>query len=184
MFLPRSVQRKKCTCSPRVTRAAASKQPYSTESSKPYSIPENTETPGSPNAKVKGSEEVIVVGPAVESSSGSEDDEPVLSYSKLQRMPQPGEPLCVMCGRYGAYIVDQTEQDVCSLECKARHLLKLGLPLLPSPSPGPRGAGASPLPPGNEGSRGWTYKEHLQVAEMKEQQVDAFRSQVSYLCQL
>ena len=50
------------------------------------------------------------------------DEEETVSYSKNQRWPAPGEPVCVICGRYGAYIVDQTDEDVCSLECKARHL--------------------------------------------------------------
>lgn len=53
---------------------------------------------------------------------GESDDEEIVSYSKNQRWPTPGEPVCVICGRYGAYIVDQTDRDVCSLECKARHL--------------------------------------------------------------
>ena len=51
-----------------------------------------------------------------------DDEEETVSYSKNQRWPTPGEPVCVICGRYGAYIVDQTDEDVCSLECKARHL--------------------------------------------------------------
>lgn len=32
--------------------------------------------------------------------------------------------MCVVCGRYGEYICDQTEHDVCSLECKAWDLLQ------------------------------------------------------------
>ena len=55
----------------------------------------------------------------------SDDEEEVVSYSKNQRWPTAGEPVCVVCGRYGAYIVDQTDNDVCSLECKARHLKDL-----------------------------------------------------------
>ena len=46
----------------------------------------------------------------------------IVSYSKNQRWPQDDEPKCVVCGRYGAYICDQTDMDVCSLECKAKHL--------------------------------------------------------------
>lgn len=38
--------------------------------------------------------------------------------SKDQREALPGEPKCVVCGRYGEYICDQTDDDVCSLECK------------------------------------------------------------------
>lgn len=35
-----------------------------------------------------------------------------------QREALPGEPKCVVCGRYGEYICDETDDDVCSLECK------------------------------------------------------------------
>ncbi|KAM9848405.1 putative ATP-dependent RNA helicase DDX59 [Aulostomus maculatus] len=64
-----------------------------------------------------------------ESSSGDteEEEEPVKSFKKSQRWPEPGEPVCVMCGRYGEYICDSTDNDVCSLECKASHLVQMGL---------------------------------------------------------
>ncbi|KAM6124495.1 LOW QUALITY PROTEIN: putative ATP-dependent RNA helicase DDX59 [Pterocles gutturalis] len=51
-------------------------------------------------------------------------EEPVKSFSKSQRWAEPGEPVCVVCGRYGEYICDKTDEDVCSLECKAKHLLQ------------------------------------------------------------
>ncbi|KAF8081794.1 hypothetical protein N665_0866s0002 [Sinapis alba] len=35
-----------------------------------------------------------------------------------QRWPLPGEPKCVICCRYGEYICDETNDDICSLECK------------------------------------------------------------------
>jgi len=54
---------------------------------------------------------------------GSSTEEPIKSFSKSQRWAEPGEPVCVVCGRYGEYICDKTDEDVCSLECKARHLL-------------------------------------------------------------
>lgn len=60
------------------------------------------------------------------SSDDVEEEEPVKSFRKSQRWPDPGEPVCVMCGRYGEYICDATDNDVCSLECKASHLLKMG----------------------------------------------------------
>lgn len=69
-----------------------------------------------------------------ESSSGDteeeeeeEEEEPVKSFKKSQRWPEPGEPICVMCGRYGEYICDSTDNDVCSLECKASHLAQMGM---------------------------------------------------------
>lgn len=42
-----------------------------------------------------------------------------------QRFPLPGEPVCVVCGRYGEYICDETDDDICSMDCKAE-LLKHG----------------------------------------------------------
>lgn len=70
----------------------------------------------------------IAVSNDLEQETSDEDDsEPVVSFSKCQRWPIAGEPVCVLCGRYGAYIVDQTDKDICSLECKAKHLHQLGL---------------------------------------------------------
>ncbi|NXF89151.1 DDX59 helicase, partial [Eubucco bourcierii] len=54
----------------------------------------------------------------------STSEEPIKSYSKSQRWAEPGEPVCVVCGRYGEYICDKTDEDICSLECKAKHLLQ------------------------------------------------------------
>ncbi|XP_074264932.1 uncharacterized protein LOC141587362 isoform X2 [Silene latifolia] len=39
-----------------------------------------------------------------------------------QRFPLLGEPVCVVCGRYGEYICDETEDDICSKDCKAELL--------------------------------------------------------------
>ncbi|PKI39820.1 hypothetical protein CRG98_039865 [Punica granatum] len=39
-----------------------------------------------------------------------------------QRFPDPGEPVCVMCGKYGEYICDETDDDICSLDCKSKLL--------------------------------------------------------------
>lgn len=64
---------------------------------------------------------------AQSSSDDAEEEEPVKSFKKSQRWPEPGEPVCVMCGRYGEYICDATDNDVCSLECKANHLLRMGI---------------------------------------------------------
>ncbi|XP_010264254.1 PREDICTED: uncharacterized protein LOC104602320 isoform X2 [Nelumbo nucifera] len=42
-----------------------------------------------------------------------------------QRFPVPGEPVCVVCGKYGEYICDETGDDICSMDCKTE-LLKHG----------------------------------------------------------
>lgn len=59
------------------------------------------------------------------SSPSEEEEEDIVVHSVDQRWPAEGEAVCVVCGRYGAYIVDQTDKDVCSLECKEKHLQRL-----------------------------------------------------------
>ncbi|ETV95723.1 hypothetical protein H310_10797 [Aphanomyces invadans] len=54
-------------------------------------------------------------------SSTSELDG-VVTVSEAQRFPLSGEPVCVLCGRYGEYICDKTDEDVCSIECRDRAL--------------------------------------------------------------
>jgi ATP-dependent RNA helicase DDX59 len=51
-----------------------------------------------------------------------EDSSDIVYFSKNQRWPEEGEPICVVCGRYGEFICDQTDADVCSKECKAKNL--------------------------------------------------------------
>lgn len=45
-------------------------------------------------------------------------DQGIILQRSNQRFAAPGEPYCVVCGRYGAYICNETEEDVCSMECK------------------------------------------------------------------
>ncbi|KAJ8655264.1 hypothetical protein O0I10_009132 [Lichtheimia ornata] len=49
-----------------------------------------------------------------------DDDEPIKRLSSQQRLATIGsdEPICVICSKYGEYINDDTDHDVCSLECK------------------------------------------------------------------
>ncbi|KAI9175135.1 hypothetical protein LWI28_027880 [Acer negundo] len=51
-----------------------------------------------------------------------------------QRYPVPGEPVCVVCGKYGEYICNETDDDICSLECKAELLKSLKTAEEPSTS--------------------------------------------------
>ncbi|CEG43454.1 probable atp-dependent rna helicase ddx59 [Plasmopara halstedii] len=44
--------------------------------------------------------------------------ESVIKCSADQRLSKFGEPVCVVCNRYGEYICDATNQDVCSAECR------------------------------------------------------------------
>lgn len=59
------------------------------------------------------------------------DGNDVKQWSKDQRDALPEEPKCVICGRYGEYICDATDSDVCSLECKQTLLSRVANPPLP-----------------------------------------------------
>ncbi|KAG5592929.1 hypothetical protein H5410_043443 [Solanum commersonii] len=58
-------------------------------------------------------------------SSGNETDR--VKTRSEQRFPLPGEPACVVCGKYGEYICDETEEDICSTDCKSNLLQNLKL---------------------------------------------------------
>ncbi|KAK9272085.1 hypothetical protein L1049_002454 [Liquidambar formosana] len=55
-----------------------------------------------------------------------------------QREALPGEPQCVICGRYGEYICDETDDDICSLECKQALLCRVANSRLPAGLPPPK----------------------------------------------
>ena len=116
-----------------------------------------------------------------------EEEEPVKSFKKSQRWPEPGEPVCVMCGRYGEYICDSTDNDVCSLECKAKHLAQMGM-----------GTGADVFnrkdPPGDGGTQpqqpaadtggaggseaGYSYRDDLFISGLTDEQVQRIKQEL------
>lgn len=49
-------------------------------------------------------------------------DDKVKQTSREQRWPSHDEPVCVVCGKYGEYICDETDEDICSTQCKKTHL--------------------------------------------------------------
>ncbi|XP_068096185.1 probable ATP-dependent RNA helicase DDX59 [Hyperolius riggenbachi] len=131
------------------------------------------------------------------------EDEPVKPYSKLQRWPVLGEPVCVICGRYGEYICDQTEHDVCSLECKARYLLQagsegieknaasmdlaenvVGQPLICTESngiahvPGSNNAVDAETPSSSCLHDSYSYTEHDFIAQLEENHINHLRQQL------
>lgn len=71
----------------------------------------------------------------VVSASAAEND--VKQRCWDQREALLGEPRCVICGRYGEYICDETDDDVCSLECKRILLSRIekSVSSVPQPSP-------------------------------------------------
>lgn len=114
-----------------------------------------------------------------------DDEEETVSYSKNQRWPTPGEPVCVICGRYGAYIVDQTDEDVCSLECKTRHLKgitrKKDEDLLDNRIDGreairTNSSGFLPITAASGNENKSYYKEHPFIAELSMSKVDGIRT--------
>ncbi|KAM3687024.1 hypothetical protein ACB098_10G046200 [Castanea mollissima] len=60
-------------------------------------------------------------------TSGSINEFDRVKSRSEQRFPEPGEPVCVVCGRYGEYICNETDDDICSMECKAELLQNLKL---------------------------------------------------------
>ncbi|XP_061682057.1 probable ATP-dependent RNA helicase DDX59 isoform X2 [Syngnathoides biaculeatus] len=119
------------------------------------------------------------------SSSGTEDEEePVKSFKKNQRWAEPGEPICVMCGRYGEYICDSTDSDVCSLECKARHLALMGLGtgvemFVKDTNGGKESPQAQPTAaPLNTFECNYSYKEDLFISGLTDEQVEHIKQEL------
>ncbi|KAL2472487.1 RNA helicase [Abeliophyllum distichum] len=59
--------------------------------------------------------------------SGSKNQNDQIKTRIEQRFPVPGEPVCVVCGKYAEYICNETNDDVCSSDCKAELLQNLQL---------------------------------------------------------
>ncbi|XP_015423932.1 PREDICTED: probable ATP-dependent RNA helicase DDX59 [Myotis davidii] len=87
---------------------------------------------------------------------------------------------CVVCGRYGEYICDETDEDVCSLECKAKHLLQVKEQEERSALSGPPGAGSQPQDPL---LTPYVYQEHPFIASLGEDQVENLRRQLGICVQ-
>ncbi|XP_007233278.3 probable ATP-dependent RNA helicase DDX59 isoform X1 [Astyanax mexicanus] len=114
-----------------------------------------------------------------------QEEEPVKSFKKSQRWPEPGEPVCVMCGRYGEYICDSTDNDVCSLECKASHLAKMCKGLGEKVFSKTKQEGTSLFSPTTDteqtGSHelGYFYREDSFIAELTEEQVERVKKELA-----
>ncbi|KAD7479752.1 hypothetical protein R6Q59_008571 [Mikania micrantha] len=79
-------------------------------------------------------ERMLTAPTSAETSASSASDD-VKNYCVQQREALPGEPTCIECGRYGEYICDETDDDICSLECKHKLLLRINQPKLPTKLP-------------------------------------------------
>ncbi|XP_023744741.1 uncharacterized protein LOC111892893 isoform X1 [Lactuca sativa] len=68
------------------------------------------------------SEREETMDPLPESAGNINSGNDVITERRSQRFPIPGEPVCVVCGKYGEYICDETDDDICSMDCKAELL--------------------------------------------------------------
>ena len=64
----------------------------------------------------------IVLDDANQVTSADISRDEIKKLSSEQRWPGLDEPVCVVCGKYGEYICDATDEDICSLECKQKHI--------------------------------------------------------------
>ncbi|XP_003498919.1 probable ATP-dependent RNA helicase DDX59 isoform X1 [Cricetulus griseus] len=119
--------------------------------------------------------EVSLVGPEQGVKDGAPSEEPVKSFSKTQRWAEPGEPVCVVCGRYGEYICDKTDEDVCSLECKAKHLLQVKEEKESLKASSPQRAASEPESPLDAF---YVYKEHPFIVTLREDQIETLKQQL------
>ena len=136
-FVPRSVSIK-----PSKTEQASRKKPQNLQSSSSNIQGSSLATIHAHDVKIKGEnsgqssiDKSCVLGqgsvPFIEQIAKQEngdksvdDGSDIVYFSKNQRWPEKGEPICVVCGRYAEFICDQTDADVCSKECKAKNLLQ------------------------------------------------------------
>ncbi|XP_048832907.1 probable ATP-dependent RNA helicase DDX59 isoform X2 [Brienomyrus brachyistius] len=121
MFMPRSLKVKRPSESPGQVTKKCKVIPERIndevlENKSPPKPPEEFRTSQAPEHRSEDlndqKQDLLQGGHSTESGDGDQDeDEPVKSFKKSQRWPEPGEPVCVMCGRYGEYICDKTDND-------------------------------------------------------------------------
>ncbi|XP_044123492.1 probable ATP-dependent RNA helicase DDX59 [Neovison vison] len=124
--------------------------------------------------------EVGLVGSQQDAKESDLSEEPVKSFSKTQRWPEPGEPVCVVCGRYGEYICDKTDEDVCSLECKAKHLLQVKEKEERLKLSDPHKVDSGPESPLNAF---YVYREHPFISNLQEDQIENLKRQLGIVVQ-
>ena len=134
MFVPRAIAVSKPNNVPNIARKSSSSLKISTglptvdkSSQQKLCSPKNGPTCSS-TLLGPGDDSMPVLETVEPFDKGSEikcdEEEQTVEKSRDQRWPDAGEPICVICNRYGAYICNQTENDVCSLECKQKNIKK------------------------------------------------------------
>ncbi|CAH6787722.1 Ddx59 [Phodopus roborovskii] len=187
MFVPRSLKIKRSSnddlksCVGKKSKPEAEDLPLDRDGNVPVHTPVTKEAvtavgPGraspSPSSQLA---EVCLVGPEEGVKDSVSSEEPVKSFSKTQRWAQPGEPVCVVCGRYGEYICDETDEDVCSLECKAKHLLQVKEEGESSKASSPPRAASEPEP---LLGAAYVYREHPFIVTLREDQIETLKQQL------
>ncbi|XP_077013463.1 putative ATP-dependent RNA helicase DDX59 [Tamandua tetradactyla] len=124
--------------------------------------------------------ETCLIGHEQDVKDSDLSEEPVKSFSKTQRWAEPGEPVCVVCGRYGEYICDKTDEDVCSLECKAKHLLQVKEKEETLKLSSPQETDSRPQSPLNTF---YVYREHPFILNLQKDQIENLKQQLGILVQ-
>ncbi|KAH6822301.1 P-loop containing nucleoside triphosphate hydrolases superfamily protein [Perilla frutescens var. hirtella] len=90
----------------------------------------DTEEDRGPSRKLKG-----LLNPNSEMQyfpvSASTEEADHIKTQCEQRYPAPGEPVCIVCGNYGEYICNETDDDICSMECKSELLQRIKFQKVP-----------------------------------------------------
>ena len=87
-------------------------------------VPPVKEEEGEKEEDVKEEEEDKEVTLIKEEEEDKEEDvkeeEKVIEFSRDAPMAPILGPFCVICGKFGQYVCDRTDEDVCSMECKRK----------------------------------------------------------------
>ncbi|XP_053094346.1 probable ATP-dependent RNA helicase DDX59 [Pangasianodon hypophthalmus] len=193
MFMPRSLKVKRASesqKSPEVKKSKGNLDASVTDSESHsgdecFSV-KTEDNPDESHKHTTSLQSELIRNETEEQEEKQEEEEPVKSFKKSQRWPNPGEPVCVMCGRYGEYICDNTDNDVCSLECKASHLASMcmGLREKVFSKMKPDTTGIPPSSTHTEHTStsaelGYSYREDAFITELSEDQVERVKKELS-----
>ncbi|CAO3595081.1 unnamed protein product [Absidia cylindrospora] len=113
MFIPRSIKRKQ-------PDHPTSEQPINKKQLTKDISPNKSNSSDVDNDNGNGNNGSTYANFDPNTDSNSQADDSVKHFSSQQRLVDinSDEPTCIICGKYGEYINDDTENDVCSMECK------------------------------------------------------------------
>lgn len=114
MFVPRTVKRKRDQLTTKLDQPVKPKN--STETETTYAVQEESNDDDQQKHIVAtGSAVPFETADYASQGANEDDEEPIKLFSSEQRLVVPGqeEPECIVCGKYGEYINDETDNDVC-----------------------------------------------------------------------